>query len=255
MNFTILRFDTLASTNTEAISQAKRGADEGLCVVAERQTAGRGRRGRNWISEKGAGLYFSIVLRPAIETKYLPLLTLMTAIVVHDTLENLWRIKSDIKWANDVHVGGKKICGILAEMTETPQNPAIVVGIGINLTPANFPEEIAAAATSVEAETNRKIETSELLPTLTAIFSRFYDILQSPGGAKTIVDEWTRRSTYACGKAVRVGLADETFDGTTDGLAENGALRVITAAGKLKIVQAGDVTQLRAEDAAIEKSV
>nr|MBA3785726.1 biotin--[acetyl-CoA-carboxylase] ligase [Acidobacteriota bacterium] len=86
MKFTILRFDSINSTNTEALNQAKQGADEGLCVVAKQQTDGRGRHGRTWISEKDAGLYFSLVLRPTIESKFLPLLTLMSAVAVYDVL-------------------------------------------------------------------------------------------------------------------------------------------------------------------------
>ena len=114
MNFTILRFETLESTNTEAANQARQGADEGLCIIARQQTAGRGRHGRTWVSEKDSGLYFSIVLRPAIETRFLPLITLMTGVAVYDTLKELG-LKPDIKWVNDVLIGEKKICGILAE--------------------------------------------------------------------------------------------------------------------------------------------
>ena len=127
MNFTILRFDEIDSTNTEALNQARRGADEGLCVVARRQTAGRGRHGRTWISEKDAGLFFSVVLRPAIETRLLPLVTLMSAVAVHDALETLYEIDCDIKWVNDIHVAGKKICGILAETAETPNRSRMLM--------------------------------------------------------------------------------------------------------------------------------
>jgi hypothetical protein len=108
MNFTILRFDTIESTNTEALNQARRGADEGLCVVARQQTAGRGRHGRVWISEKDAGLFFSVVLRPPLEIRFLPLVTLMSAVAVHDTLETLYEIDCDIKWVNDIQVLGPK---------------------------------------------------------------------------------------------------------------------------------------------------
>src|SRR5215204_485038 len=133
MNFTILRFDEIESTNTEALNQARRGADEGLGVVARRQTAGRGRMGRVWISEKDTGLFFSLVLRPPLEPRFLPLITLMSAIAVHDALETLYKIECDIKWVNDIHVRGKKICGILAETCDTAKGLAVVVGIGINL--------------------------------------------------------------------------------------------------------------------------
>ncbi len=245
MNFTILHFDTLESTNTEAINQAKRGADEGLCVIAKKQTAGRGRHGRIWISEENAGLYFSLVLRPKIETRFLSLITLMTAVAAADTLRNLYNLKPDIKWANDIHIREKKICGILAEMTETPKGTAVIVGIGINLKSSNFPAEISDIATSIEAETNKKADREELLKSLTHFLNYFYEILQDDDGAKKIIEEWKKRSSYAFGKQVKVKLENETIIGTTDGLEENGALRVRTDSGEIRVIQAGDVESLR----------
>jgi BirA family transcriptional regulator, biotin operon repressor / biotin---[acetyl-CoA-carboxylase] ligase len=246
MKITILRFDEIGSTNTEALNQARRGADEGLCVVARRQTAGRGRHGRVWISERDAGLYFSVVLRPKIESRFLPLITLAAAVAVHDTLEETYRLEADIKWANDVHAGGRKISGILAETTETSKGLAVVVGIGINLKSSNFPPEIADTATSVEAETGRAVILDELLEALTGFLDYHYEILQDgDGGAEKIRREWTRRSSYAFGKSVRVTLENETIFGTTQGIEENGALRVVTENGAVKIIQAGDVEMLR----------
>lgn len=248
MNFTILHFDQIESTNTEAMNQAKRGADEGLCVVADRQTKGRGRHGRVWISEKNAGLYFSVVLRPKIEMRFLPLITLMSAVAVHDAIRELYGLKPDIKWVNDIHICGKKICGILAEMTETTKGTAVIVGIGINLKSSNFPAEIADIATSLEAATGNEIKKDELLNSLTRFLNYFYDILQKQNGAKIIVEEWMRRSSYAFGKEVKVKLENESVFGTTDGLEENGALRVKTDSGGIRIVQAGDVENLRKAD-------
>lgn len=245
MNFTILRFDRIESTNTEAMNQAKQGADEGLCVVADQQTKGRGRHGRTWISEKDAGLYFSVVLRPKIEMRFLPLITLMSAVAVFDTLEKLYDLKPDIKWVNDIHVHEKKICGILAEMTETTKGTALIVGIGINLKSSNFPFEIADIATSIEAEIKNSVSRNELLNSLTRFLNYFYDILQSENGAKIIVEEWTRRSSYAFGKSVKVMLENESVFGSTDGLEETGALRVKTDSGEIRIIQAGDVENLR----------
>lgn len=245
MNFTILHFDEIESTNTEALNQARRGAGEGLCVVADRQTNGRGRHGRVWISEKNAGLYFSVVLRPKIEMRFLPLITLMSAIAVSDALRELYDLKPDIKWVNDIHVGEKKICGILAEMTETTNGTAVIVGIGINLKSSNFPAEIAEIATSLEAETEIRIDKDKLLSALTRFLNDFYEILQSSGGAKNIIEEWIKRSSYAFGKEVKVKLENETIFGATDGLEENGALRVMTDSGALRIIQAGDVENLR----------
>ncbi len=245
MNFTILRFETIESTNTEALNQAKRGADEGLCIVARQQTAGRGRHGRVWISEKDAGLFFSIVLRPRIEMRFLPLVTLMTAVAVHDTLETLYAIDCDIKWVNDIHVRGKKICGILAETCETSKGLAVVVGIGINLKSSNFPSEIAETATSIESEANKTSNAENLLQKLTFYLAQNCDILYGANGAEKIRDEWTGRSSYAFGKSVKVVLENEMIHGITQGIEENGALRVRQDSGEIRIVHAGDVTQLR----------
>ena len=239
MNFTILRFDETISTNTEALNQAKRGADEGLCVVARSQTAGRGQFGRTWISEKNAGLYFSIVLRPQLETRFLPLLTLMSAVAVHDVLSEIYGLKPDIKWANDVHINGKKICGILAETVETNKGLAVVVGIGINLKSSNFPAEIIA--TSIEEETKLAVNFDDTHEALTRFFAYHYDNFD----AETVHREWTKRSSYAFGKEVKVVSGNETIFGITRGIEENGALRIETENGEIKIIHAGEVEQLR----------
>jgi BirA family biotin operon repressor/biotin-[acetyl-CoA-carboxylase] ligase len=246
MNFVILRFDKLGSTNFEALEQAKRGADEGLCIIAGQQTAGRGRHGRVWDSPPGAGLYFSLILRPAIDIKFFPLLTLMAAAAVCDTLGGLYIFEPDIKWPNDVLAGGKKLCGILAEVTDTDKGLGVVLGIGINLRSDNFPPEIAHTATSIEAETGDKADLEILLPVLTANISRLYEILQVENGAENIRNEWARRSSYHSGKDVRVILPHETVIGTTCGLEENGALRIKQPDGEIRIVQTGDVENLRA---------
>lgn len=243
MNFTILRFDTIDSTNSEALKQARAGADEGLCIVARQQTAGRGRHGRTWISEKDAGLYFSLVLRPKLETRFLPLITFTAGVSVHDTLAGLG-LKPDIKWVNDILVNGKKISGILAETADSDGGLAVVVGIGINLKPSNFPPEIAETATSIETETGSFINRDELIESLTRSIDHYYNVLHNEAGPETIVREWRRRSTYFSGKRVRVVLENEAITGTTDGLEENGALRIKTDGGN-RIVQAGDVETLR----------
>lgn len=243
MNINVLTYDTLDSTNTEALNQARLGADEGVCFVARQQTAGRGRHGRTWVSEKDSGLYFSIVLRPTIETKYLSLITLMTGVAVHDTLQELG-IKSDIKWVNDLLVDEKKICGILAETTETNKGLAVIVGIGINIRSSNFPPEIADIATSIDQYV-KGITVGTLTEALTKYLGYFYEMLSTDAGPAEIISEWRRRSSYFSGKAVRVVLESETITGMTDGLEANGALRVQKNDGEVAIVQAGDVQNLR----------
>lgn len=244
MNFHILRFDELASTNTEAANQAKRGAGEGLCVVARRQTGGRGRRGRVWISEADAGLYASVVLRPKIEIKFLPLVTFAGAVAVYETLRKFGSTP-DIKWANDVLAGDKKISGILAETVETNSGLAIVLGIGINLKSSNLPAELRETATSIEVETGGAPDADDLLETLTAYLSFYFELFYGEDGARRIRAEWTRRSSYASGKPVRALLGNETVCGTTRGIEEDGALRIEIDGGEMKIVRAGDVERLR----------
>lgn len=242
MNFTILRFDTLDSTNTEAAKQARQGAAEGLCIIAGRQTAGRGRYGRTWVSGEGSGLYFSLVLRPAIAPRLLSLITLMAGVAVHETLKE-YGLKPDIKWVNDVLIGEKKISGVLAETLETSTGPAVILGIGINLTSRNFPAELAETATSIEAETGRSVTADEIAEKLTGFIAYFYEMLAEPA---KILEHWRHRSSYFMGRNVRVTLAGEVVEGTTDGLEENGALRVRRADGSVTTVHAGDVERLRA---------
>ena len=257
MNFTFLTFDSIDSTNSEALRQARVGAEEGLCVVARQQTAGRGRHGRTWVSEKDAGLYFSIVLRPKIDAQFLPLITLMTGVGVHDALAG-FGIDPDIKWVNDLLVNEKKICGTLAETTETNSGLAVIVGIGINLRSSNFPPEIADNATSIEenlsilpaaagdAFTYRGPEIkAELMETLPKFLSYFYNILNTENGPAEIIEEWRRRSSYFSGKRVRVALENRAVTGVTDGLEPNGALRVFWVGGSVLAIQAGDVERLR----------
>lgn len=242
---TILRFDSLPSTNTEAARQAALGASEGLCVVAREQTAGRGRRQRAWVSPKDSGLYFSVVLRPANAAREWPLITLAAAVAVRDALEEACAVKADIKWPNDLLARGRKLCGILAETVEGAAGRAVVLGVGINLTNRAFPPEILDTATSVEEQTGRAPDYEGILAALTRNLARVYEELLSGGGARAVVSQWEARSSFARDKDVRVTLASETFEGVTRGLEPDGALRVQTGDGRLRLVRAGDVEALR----------
>jgi BirA family transcriptional regulator, biotin operon repressor / biotin---[acetyl-CoA-carboxylase] ligase len=237
----ILRFESLPSTNTELARQASEGAGEGLSIVADEQTAGRGRLQRAWSSPRGAGLYFSILLQPAIAQEQWPLITLMAALAVGDALSEACDVNTDIKWPNDLLSGERKICGILAESVETPTGRAVIVGIGINLTSDAYPSELAAVATSVAQSTGRAVEREALLAALLRALSRWYSLLHEVDGAEKIVAAWTSRSSYASGKAVQVANGDEVWQGITRGVDRDGALRLETTDG-MKIVRAGDVS-------------
>jgi len=246
LSFNILRYDSLPSTNTEAARQAAAGAPEGLCVVAREQTAGRGRQQRLWASPRDAGLYFSVVLRPAFDAARWPLITLAAALAAGDALAEACRLEADIKWPNDLLARGRKLCGILAETFETPLGRACVLGVGVNLGDRAFPPELAGLATSVEAETGRAPDPETLLRALTRALGGWYATLGREGGPARVVAAWESRSSYARGARVRVRLAEETFDGLTRGLEPDGALRVETDARLVRLVRAGDVEAVRA---------
>ena len=243
----ILRFDSLPSTNTEAARRAMQGAEEGLCIVAREQTAGRGRLQRQWVSPAGAGLYFSIVLRPWIDASLWSLIPLMAALAVHDALLQTCKVETDIKWPNDILFAEKKLCGILAETIESDTGRAAVVGIGINLNTEAFPVELREVATSLEAAMGKALDAEAVLQSLVQAFARRYEILQATGGPGEIVREWSRCSTYTNGKGVCVSSGGEVFSGVTRGLESDGALRVETDAGEIRVVRAGDVTSVRPE--------
>ena len=237
----ILRFESLPSTNTELARMASEGAAEGVAVLADEQTAGRGRLQRAWSSPKGAGLYFSILLRPAIAQDQWPLITFVAALAVGDALSEACDVNTDIKWPNDLLSGERKICGILAESVETPTGRAVIVGIGINLIAAAYPEEIAAAATSVAEASGRAPEREALLASLLRALSRWYSLLHEIDGALKVVAAWTSRSSYASGKPVQVANGEEVWQGITRGVEPDGALRLETKDG-MRLVRAGDVS-------------
>lgn len=244
MQIQILNYGALDSTNTEALEQARKGADEGVCIIAREQRHGRGRRERSWSSVKDSGLFFSMILRPCFDHRHFPLITLMAGVAVHETLVE-FGLDPDIKWVNDVLIGTKKICGILAEATETDRGTAVILGIGINLKRILDSSDLWTTATSIENETGRSVTAVEISPVLTRHIIKRYNELSADGGPQRIIGAWTERSSYAYRKHVRVRLATDTISGVTQGVEENGALRVLKDDGVLAIVQTGDVEQLR----------
>jgi BirA family transcriptional regulator, biotin operon repressor / biotin---[acetyl-CoA-carboxylase] ligase len=233
----VLRYESLPSTNTELARMASEGAAEGVAVLADEQTAGRGRLQRAWSSPKGAGLYFSILLRPRIPVDRWPLITFMAALAVGDALQEATGLRTDIKWPNDLLSGERKICGILSEAIETPAGRAVIVGIGINLTQSAFPE-----ATSVAEATGVKPDREAILAALLSALTRWYSLLNE---REKIVAAWSSRSSYATGRLVQVNNGDELWRGTTCGVEPDGALRLRTVSGEIKVLRAGDVQSLR----------
>jgi BirA family transcriptional regulator, biotin operon repressor / biotin---[acetyl-CoA-carboxylase] ligase len=242
---TILRFETIDSTNLEAIRRAKAGADEGTCIVAREQTAGRGRLDRRWHSPKDAGLYLSVLLRPTLPKNDWPLLSLMSALAVVDALSKTCGISTDIKWPNDILANDRKLCGVLAETTQTSKGLAAIIGIGINLTREAVPTELRGTATSIAEIVGYDPNAESVLTELLVGISGHYEGLQADGGGEHTIREWCANSSFATERAVRVSLGADSFEGITRGLETDGALRVETSNGQIRIVRAGDVTAVR----------
>ena len=240
----VLRYESLPSTNSEVARLAGEGAEEGLAVVADEQTAGRGRLQRAWSSPKGAGLYFSILLRPKLAPNRWPLITFVAALATGDALLEAASVQTDIKWPNDLLAHERKICGILAEAIETSTGRAVVLGIGINLTNQAFPDDLINVATSVANESGRPAEREAILTALLQALARWYSLLQEPDGAEKIAAAWSSRSSWATGKLVQVANGAETLQGHTRGIENDGALRLETAQG-IQLIRAGDVTSVR----------
>lgn len=240
----IQRFDSIDSTNLEAMRQAKGGAPEGSVIVAREQTRGRGRLDRTWQSPRDAGLYMSLILRPKFELNAWPLITLVAALAVHEALIKACGVRADIKWPNDLCINDRKLCGILAETVETESGVAAVVGIGINLSSDGL-ASVPFEAVSVESVTGDRPVADSILTELLPSLGERYALLDSPAGREHLVREWCAHSSYAIGRRVRVTLSGDTFEGKTCGLEADGALRVETEDGSTRIVRAGDVTGLR----------
>jgi BirA family transcriptional regulator, biotin operon repressor / biotin---[acetyl-CoA-carboxylase] ligase len=237
---TLLRFDTVSSTNDVARELAASGAAEGLCVIAQEQTAGRGRQGRSWSSPPGEGLYLSVILRPEIKVTDSAVITLAAAVAVAETLKVDFQVSADIKWPNDVLASGRKICGILVESAiEKDRLQYAVVGIGVNVAQRSFPSEIGASATSLSLETGRPVAPEDFLEPLLARLERWYSTAAVEPAR--VIARWEELSSYARGCLVRIESSDGFIDGVTAGLARSGALIVELPDGERREIVSGEV--------------
>jgi len=177
----IIYLNETDSTNTRARELAAQGTPEGTLVIAEKQTNGRGRRGRSWFSPPGGGIYFSLILRPIISPSETPRITLMTAVVLAETLISLMKLKLKIKWPNDILVNGKKLAGILTEIsTEMDAVNYIIVGIGLNVNTQfeDLPKEIKKTATSILIETGKQFPRVKLIQHYLKLYEKYYETLE-----------------------------------------------------------------------------
>ena len=235
------RFASVDSTMIEAQRLAESGAAEGVVVIAETQTAGRGRLGRAWVSEPGVGLYFSLLLRPSVTAARLPVLTLAVGLGVAEGIERACHVECDLRWPNDVLLNEKKCAGILVEtLSEDCGARYAIVGVGVNVNQVAMPDELADIATSARIETGCAYDREEVLHQVLRGIERYYGVFLDEG-AEAIVLAFSQKSSYVRDRRVAVGNGSSETFGTTVGLDPHGVLLLQTDEGHVEPILAGSV--------------
>jgi BirA family transcriptional regulator, biotin operon repressor / biotin---[acetyl-CoA-carboxylase] ligase len=239
----IHHFFTTSSTNDVAMQLGQDGEPHGALVLAEFQTAGRGRAGRAWVSEKSSGIHMTVLLRPPVSPAQAPMLTLIAGLAARDAVGDVTGLSGDIRWPNDLLLHGKKIGGVLTEMHAEPDRVRfVVIGIGINVNQSKMPKELDTIATSLRIETGRPHSRSELVVRLLGHLERYYNLFLSRGGGP-LVERFAEVSSFYKGKRVRITTTTESYTGVTAGLEPSGLLRVLRDDGSTEPVVAGDVRE------------
>lgn len=245
---TLRYFDQVTSTSELAWRLAEEGAPHGLVVIADAQTQGRGRHGRSWESPAGCNLYFSLVLRPELPPAHAPELTLVAAIALCEAIRETGCERAQIKWPNDVEIGGRKAAGILTELSADGGGVNFVVvgvGVDVNVTAEQLSPEVREIATSVRIALGRPYPRARLLARILDRFESWLDRYEDEGFA-VVRARWTALSSTV-GARVRLSLEGRAVDGRAEGIDEAGHLLVRADSGALEKVVAGDVQMLRVE--------
>ncbi len=233
----------IGSTNTAAMALAAEGAPQGSVLLAEEQTAGRGRGSNSWLSERSTGIYCSVIFRPPLPPSDVLILSLAAGLAVRSAILQVdARLAPDLKWPNDLLIDGKKVCGILTEMnSEATQVRHIVVGIGINVNQAAFPPELGA--TSLRMITGSEWSRVEVAAALLKSLDREYRmLLENPDAMPSITKRFVEASSWAYGKKVRIEESYSALEGTTAGLDARGFLQLKTQHG-IRTVLSGTVRE------------
>lgn len=237
----IVYFDVTDSTNIQAKRLAEEGAPHGTLVIAGRQEAGRGRRGRAWESPAQDGVFMTVLLRPDLKPKDASMLTLVAAMAVAKAVRQLYGLPAMIKWPNDVLLSGKKICGILTEMSaEIDSVNYLVTGIGINVSNRKFEGEVSQMATSILLEGGKRARRVELIEAVWEQYEKYYDLFMKKMDLSDIVEEYNG-SLVNLGRQVRILDPKEPFVGAAEGITPKGELLVETGQGTRR-VSSGEVS-------------
>ena len=238
----VLYFDTIDSTNTKAQELAEKGYPSGTLVVADKQESGKGRRGRNWVSPSGTGIFMTLMIKPDINPNNASMLTLVAALAVAKAITSVTGEKALIKWPNDIVINGKKVCGILTEMNaQFDYINHIVVGIGINVHNESFPEEISQMASSLMIEAGgKRFHRAQIIAETMSYFEQYYDTFLKTQDLSALVREYDELLVNR-NKSVRVLDPKEPFDGKAMGITPKGELIVDTWESR-KLVSSGEVS-------------
>lgn len=238
----VIYYDTVSSTNLQAKLSAENGAEEGTLIVADMQTAGRGRKGREWSSPPGTNLYFTLILKPDYEAELASVVTLVMGIAVAEGIRETCGVEAGIKWPNDIVVNGKKVCGILAEMSvEREYVHYVVIGVGINVGEQEFPPEIAPTADSLYQECGRRVSRGELIVNVMKAFESNYRVLRNSRSFEGLTGKYNQLLVNR-GRQVRVLDPKGEFQGLARGVNDNGELLVEREDGTVTAVYAGEVS-------------
>jgi len=237
-------FPEVASTNTLAMEAASQGAPEGTVIIAETQTKGKGRLGRQWISPKG-NLYFSVILRPDIPTHKAPLITLVGAVAVASAIRKHCSVLAAIKWPNDILIVGRKVAGLLTEMSAEPdriRHIALGIGIDVNMALEELPLEVRMNSTTLSAETGANIDRRLLLHQVLQDLEQWYKVFLTR--ESDVLKEWELLN-MTINNRVAVSGSGQAFEGLAQGIDSEGRLMVALEDGTIRIVAAGDVTIIK----------
>lgn len=236
-------FEVTSSTMDVAEKLARDGVPEGVVVFAEAQTKGRGRLGRQWLSPSRKGLWFSVLLRPDLRPQAATQLTVAAATALFRALREVTGVVPEIKWPNDLLIRGKKVAGMLTELNaELDHIRHLVLGIGIdvNLSVEDLPEDLRAVASSLSIETGRTWRRADLAAAILRELDRAYERVNQRQFA-VLADEWERHCS-TLGRRVTIQVGDRRLTGRAESLDEDGALLLRTEHGRLERIIGGDVT-------------
>lgn len=233
----IVYFEETDSTNRQARMLAREKAKHGTLVIADTQSAGRGRRGRGWISPAGEGIFMTLIVRPDVHPSQVAKLSLTLALAVARAIERETGLDARIKWPNDIVIGGRKVCGLLLEMDATENKvESIAAGVGINVHQTVFDEEIQHTASSLDLLAGKRVSRSAIVRAFLEEFEQAYALAED-----AMMDAY-RACSATIGQRVQVIALDGTYTGTAQGITDSGSLLVEKDGGEVREVLAADVS-------------